>query len=54
MTFMHVSDLSQISPVVKTKGHPSNIHSKSQWMSMANPVAVLKKLIPGFSDLCLS
>jgi hypothetical protein len=29
-------------------GHvSSNIHSKSQWMSMANPVAVLKRLIPG-------
>jgi hypothetical protein len=34
-------------PVFKTKGHPSNIHSKSQWMSMVNPVAVLKRLIPG-------
>jgi hypothetical protein len=33
--------------VFKTKGHTSNIHSKSQWMSMANPVTVLKRLIPG-------
>jgi adenine-specific DNA methylase len=31
----------------KTKSLPSNIHSKSQWMSMTNLVAVLKSLIPG-------
>jgi hypothetical protein len=27
------------------------IHSKSQWMSMANPFAVLKRLFPGLSQL---
>jgi hypothetical protein len=48
MTFAHVySDLGQILPVFKMKGHPLNIHCKSKWMSMANPVAVLKMLIPG-------
>jgi hypothetical protein len=48
MTFGHVySDLGQVLPVFKTKGHPSNIYSKSQWMSMANLVAVLKTLTPG-------
>jgi hypothetical protein len=35
--FWAYSDLDQILPVFKTKGHPSDIHSKSQWMSMANP-----------------
>jgi hypothetical protein len=39
------SDLGQISPVFKRKGHLSNIDTKSQWMSIANPVAVLKRLI---------
>jgi hypothetical protein len=38
------SDLGKIPLVFKTKGHHSNIPSKSQWM--ANPVAVLKRLIP--------
>jgi hypothetical protein len=38
----------------RRKGHPSNIHSKSQWMSMANPVAVLKRLYSGAFLTCAS
>jgi hypothetical protein len=33
------SDLGKISPVFKKKGHPSFIHSRSQWMSMATEKA---------------